>query len=238
MVIINILQFQCGNTLWTLSHVCRRKIVTSKVVPALTRLMFACNSNWRKRDVLSYYIWDHSDRPTVDLLIIACLNYHDIVFDVNRSNSVKIEAKHLKRGRDVSEMKQVHEQWEQPHDRTRWYLPCTHEESDTMIFVAYIPIMRQKEKALKESWWHKPVTLTFFSQQSVWCQLSKRLVYSSCELHMTKVSTGERWIPVHELCICIGPQKSRGIHAFTNHRSLCCIHLLRQRREDVMYVMR
>ena len=26
-----------------------------------------------------------------------------------------------------------------------------------------------------------------------------------------------RWIPVHELCDSIGPQKSRRIHAFTNH---------------------
>ena len=26
-----------------------------------------------------------------------------------------------------------------------------------------------------------------------------------------------RWIPVHELCVSIEPQKSRGIHAFTNH---------------------
>ena len=26
-----------------------------------------------------------------------------------------------------------------------------------------------------------------------------------------------RYIPVHELCDSFGPQKSRGIHAFTNH---------------------
>ena len=26
-----------------------------------------------------------------------------------------------------------------------------------------------------------------------------------------------RLLPVHELCVSIGPQKNRGIHAFTNH---------------------
>ena len=33
-----------------------------------------------------------------------------------------------------------------------------------------------------------------------------------------------RWIPVHELCVFFGPQKSRGIHAFTNHGILCCVY--------------
>ena len=27
-----------------------------------------------------------------------------------------------------------------------------------------------------------------------------------------------RWIPVHELCVYIEPQKSNNIHAFTNHK--------------------
>ena len=32
-----------------------------------------------------------------------------------------------------------------------------------------------------------------------------------------------RWISVHELCVSIGPQKSRSIHAFTNHGIRCCV---------------
>ena len=32
-----------------------------------------------------------------------------------------------------------------------------------------------------------------------------------------------RWIPVHELCVSIGPQKRRGIHTFTNQGICVCL---------------
>ena len=106
---------------------------------------------------------------------------------------------------------------QQPHDQPRWIFLCTHEEADTMSFVhtSHATKARSPEEVL----------------------VAKTSDTEILFIAVSMTSQHWRWIPDHELCDSTGPQ-SRGIHAFTNHGIWCCIYLLRQRKEDVMYVMR
>ena len=111
---------------------------------------------------------------------------------------------------------------------------CTHDDMDTMIFVHtnHATKRRSPEGVLMVKASDTDIICILVSQYDVispreWCTPAVNCIHVSPSQHW-------RWIPVHELCV--GPQKSRGIHAFTNHGIWCCAYLVWQMKEDVMYV--
>ena len=94
---------------------------------------------------------------------------------------------------------------------------CTHEKADMMIFVGlhtnYATNGGGPEGVLMAKTSDNDIICIAVSHYDV----SFPRDWSTQAVNCMWPSQPWRWIPVHELCVSIGPQKSRDIHAFTNH---------------------
>ena len=106
---------------------------------------------------------------------------------------------------------------------------CTHEEANMMIFV-YINYATKGGSP-------EGVQMAKASDTDIICisqyDVSSQRDWSTSAVNCMWTSQHWRWIPVHKL-----PQKSNNIQAFTNHGIWYCVYLLRQRKKDVMHLMR
>ena len=75
---------------------------------------------------------------------------------------------------------------QQPHDRPRWICPVYSRGGGHDDLRTYKSCDKRRKpwgNPGGKSYWHWHY---LHSSQSVWCQLSERLVYTSCELHVAK----------------------------------------------------